>query len=352
MKKKVYDMLSNYVRQHKLLNAQLILLKKRKEYDYLDDVAGHNPFSMCLKSFGPDNRDKNIYFITMGMKTNGMFAHLRTLYKYLAFADRFGFIPVVLWTKDVPYSEEHPINGTTNPFEYYFCQPSEITIDDVRHSYNVFCSCRSNADLTYLNDEYPGKEGEYNLSEEMIAKFSEISAKYLRLNPVVSKIIQNSIDEVICEKRTLAIHYRGTDYKSNFNHHPICLEPSDYFEVIDNLLEKELYDQIFLATDDVVALNQFVDKYGGKIVYYTDTMRASASTSVIFQDIETENSHYRAGLEVLRDVYTLAHCDSLIAGVSQVSIGARILKKAKGEQYQQVVIIDKGINKNDRVFSI
>lgn len=352
MKTKIHNLLSSFVRHHKLLNAQLILLKKRKEYDFLDNVAGHNPFSMCLKSLGTDNKDKNIYFITMGTKTNGMFAHLRTLYKYLAFADRFGFIPVVLWTKDVPYFEAHPINGTTNPFEYYFCQPSRITVDEAKHSYNVFCSCRSNADLTYLANEYHINDSVYDLPEEMITKFSEISAKYLRLNSVASDIIQNSIDEVIGDKRTLAIHYRGTDYKSNFNHHPICLEPCDYFEIIDNLLEQELFDQIFIATDDLVALNQFVDKYGERIVYYNDTFRSSGSTSVIFEDNKAENAHYRAGLEVLRDAYTLAQCDALIAGVSQVSIGARILKKAKGEQYKHVTIIDKGINKNNRVFSI
>ena len=41
---------------------------------------------------------------------------------------------------------------------------------------------------------------------------------------------------------------------------------------------------------------------------------------------------------------TLARCDGLVAGLSQVSIAARIQKSSYEMEYQDMVIIDKGIN--------
>ena len=47
---------------------------------------------------------------------------------------------------------------------------------------------------------------------------------------------------------------------------------------------------------------------------------------------------------MLRDMYTRAACDGLIAGLSQVSYAARIQKKSVGKEYGDLVILDKGIN--------
>ena len=55
--------------------------------------------------------------------------------------------------------------------------------------------------------------------------------------------------------------------------------------------------------------------------------------------------YYKLGLEVLRDVYTLASCDGLICGLSHVSCAARYIKSAKGEMFEDIKILDSGMNK-------
>ena len=50
------------------------------------------------------------------------------------------------------------------------------------------------------------------------------------------------------------------------------------------------------------------------------------------------------GVEVLRDMYSMAECDGLVAGLSQVSYAARIQKKSMGSEYEDLVILNKGIN--------
>ncbi len=48
-----------------------------------------------------------------------------------------------------------------------------------------------------------------------------------------------------------------------------------------------------------------------------------------FIDDERENHHYLLGLEIIRDVYTLAACTGFVCGMSYVSFVVQILKKAK-----------------------
>ncbi|MFI3202283.1 MAG: hypothetical protein R3Y54_12335, partial [Eubacteriales bacterium] len=47
---------------------------------------------------------------------------------------------------------------------------------------------------------------------------------------------------------------------------------------------------------------------------------------------------------------TLSLCDGLVAGMSQVSIIARITKKSMGDEYRMLDIIDKGIASNNNSY--
>ena len=59
---------------------------------------------------------------------------------------------------------------------------------------------------------------------------------------------------------------------------------------------------------------------------------------------------YRLGLEVIRDMYTLAMCGGLVAGISQVAVCAQINKLAMGKEFEDLIVIDKGINRNAKNF--
>ena len=48
-------------------------------------------------------------------------------------------------------------------------------------------------------------------------------------------------------------------------------------------------------------------------------------------------------------MYTLAYCDSLICGMSQVSFAARYINKALGKNYEEFVLIDNGVNKSGKI---
>lgn len=354
--KKIYSIIHTsvyeFLLKHPFCDAFISVIKRAGDRDYCKTVSERNDMALICKSYGELHKDKNLYFIYHGQEVNGFFVQMRELLKYLAYADRFGFVPVILWSSSLPYAEKESVFGTTNPFEYYFQQPSGISVSEMRESYNVFQAKKIHIENSFLNREITGGENGYWISEEYILKLSGYVQKYIRFNLKTTKFINENISKIICDRRTVGVHIRGTDYNNHYNNHPVVIPVEEYFEAIDKLVQENGYEQIFLATDDIRLLERFSERYGVKLKYYCDTVRGDQDQSVAFSNNSRENHRYLLGLEVLRDMYTLACCDSLISGVSQVSLMARIFKKSSGSDYMDKIILDRGYYKNDNNFVI
>ena len=144
--------------------------------------------------------------------------------------------------------------------------------------------------------------------------------------------------------RILAVHVRGTDFKQHYNGHPVQVSIEEYCQAAAKLFYDKHYEKVFLATDDLDAVERFQKEFGSRLLFYRDVVRSKGNDTVMHSLSERENHHYLLGVEVLRDVYSMAQCDGLVAGLSQVSYAARIQKKSVGEEYGDLVILDKGIN--------
>ena len=173
---------------------------------------------------------------------------------------------------------------------------------------------------------------------------SHIFRKYIRVKTDLRQTIDMDISELLHHKKTLAIHYRGTDFKKGWKKHPIALSPEDYYSAIDEALHLGAFEQIFLATDDNNALNTFKDRYKDKMIYYTDVYRSTDEIGVHFSQSERQYHKYKLGYEVLRDMLTLTSCDGLIAGLSQVAICTLITKNASSKKYEYIKILETGIH--------
>ncbi len=339
-----------YILKHPFFDAVSAVLKNANEKDFCRTVAGRNDLALTCCSYGELNKNRNIYFIHYGNKTRGFFAEMRMLLKYFAYADRFGFAPVVLWDSSFPYAEEKEIQGTKNPFEYYFVQPSGISLEEMYQSYNVFEAKEVHVTKSFLNREIRDGESGYWMSEKYMERLSGYVKKYIHLNSFTEKYMNEHIVQLIGNKKTIGVHVRGTDYNNHYNNHPIGVSIEEYFKAVDELLQNNEYDQIFLATDDLRVLQQFIDKYSSKLLYYTDVIRTDINQSVAFSINERKNHKYLLGLEVLRDMYTLTACDALVAGISQVSLMARVFKKSTVCDYRQKIILENGYYKNNNIF--
>lgn len=267
------------------------------------------------------------------------------------YAMKLGLIPIVEYSKNIMYSEKDMIFDTDNPCEYYFLQPTEYSLSDIGDFQRSIKWENSHVNLA----RSIGKSGSYSISEEYLLAMAETTERYIKLRPEIEQRLKRDLDSVLCnDDRVLGVHYRGTDFRQGYKDHPIFIEVDDHMQAIDHILEKgnTEYSRIFLATDDERALEKFKNKYGEKVCYYGKTTRGTGNTSVMYSQVTRQNHNFELGYEVLRDMWTLAHCSGLVAGMSQVSICSRIIRRSIGERkYEDEIILDKGVNATGKVFS-
>lgn len=298
--------------------------------------------------FGKLNKGKTIYYISPCIKGGGFFANYRYLLMALIFADRCGYIPVIDFRKNFEYQEKEPVRGTLNPYEYYFNQPSDITVKEVMKSNSVVLYHKMHCEMIELL--LNGSLEFYHINEDFINAAAYVQKKYITLQKNTAAYMKSSISDLIGVKRTLGVHVRGSDFKRNFNGHPIRVETLNYISKVEQIKKAHQFEQIFLATDDMEVIKQFEGKFGDCLVYYNDVIRTDKKISVMRSRVSRKYHHYKLGLEVLRDVYTLAACKGLVAGISQVIMGTRVIKRSLDQEFEVLEILDGGINHNRRYF--
>ncbi len=319
-------------------------------YGWSKESANFAP--LTIEHLGGNHPDRLIYLIyysenVMGKKLrghSGMFANIRRVLEWLNFADILGMTPVVMSGNSDTYYDEEMDQITTNVFEYYFNPVSDIRVSEVKDCYNV-------VKHRYGHSNFYMKHGcdkdSYNVTENEIERLGYLYKKYIHLNKASEEYIDNEISELLCNKKTLGLHIRGTDYKLHLKNHPNYISCNEYISLAKKIVVENNFEQIFLATDDLEILNTFQREFEGKLVYYKDTFRTTGKEGTHNTHDSRPLHYYKLGLEVLRDVYTLANCDSLVCGLSQVSFAARYVSIALGRKFDEVVVLNNGINESN-----
>lgn len=311
--------------------------KAEKDYDVIPNEKFKYEF-FCMKSYGDRHKDKIIYFINHKGGAAGFFAIYRVVVQLLYVADRFGWVPYIRI-----YDSHYDDSTKDNMFEYFFEQPSQLSYDEVYQSFNVVES--SDDHMQWLDMGTGVVEelvGGYEIDDNFISKLALLSKKYIHIKSDINIKIEKNIEDLLNNKKTVAIHFRGNAYKVGFHRHPVALEIQDYYRYIDKCLSIG-YEQIFIATDEKEVVRKLQNKYPNIVRYYTDVYRSDNGIDIHDQKINRYQNGYLMAFEVMRDMLTLVACDALICGNSQVTIAARIYKKNSGKNYEFLEIIDKGI---------
>lgn len=338
---------------HKLFYLILYILKNHKNSKVTDKIFSPENF-IQIYSFGNQNKDKSIYFIDISSEYMGFGAYFRWTLEALWEADRLNLEPVIKFGDLCPYNEKNNFKLGINSFEYYFEPVSNISVQEALKSKNVFIFHQT--DLIRVERELNMYDANsniicgYTFDENYLDVMGQVVNKYIVLNKETNEYIQKSIAKLFNSKnevreKILAIHIRGTDFALNWDCHPNMVTPKDYFPIIDEAINKYKFKFIFLATDDTKLLKLFKEKYGDLLLYFNDVNRSDGKLNVAYVKNDRKNNNYLNGLEVVRDIYTMAYCDGIIAGLSQVSICARIINRSLEKQFEYERIIDNGIYK-------
>lgn len=323
-------------------------MKHLNDEEYVDFFLNReiDPLLLEFKTNGKEHLDKRFFVINETGRGYGFFAEVHATLAKLAFADMFSMTPIISWGKDYLYYESQGVDGIYNAYEYFFEQPTRFANDDTKNACFV---CHSKSSQGVWIEQNLEKGPDISLSYEK--KMSDIYKKYIRFNKKTEDMLEKEIKKTLQGKKTLGVHFRGTDFKMNYDNHPIAVTIEQEFAAIDEAIRLHGFEQIFLATDEIKAVDAFREKYGDRIVWYKDVFRGDTNVSVAFSKSEREHHHYWLGYEVLRDMYTLSWCDGFIAGISQVSICARIAKRAREQEYLYLNIIDNGKSHSGILFT-
>ena len=289
-----------------------------------------------------DAEKESIYYVNFGVdktRTEGFCALLRYTISALPVADSLGLIPFVEWGKGINYYENELESETRNAFLYYFQPVSKI--NQIQGKQFV---CWEPAHVENYRHK---KLALYQSVDEEINFFAESYKKYIHLNKKTTDYIEENIKSVIQDYRVLGVHARGTDFNIGYAKHPKAITPNIYIEKAKKLFDIGNYDKIFIATEDINLLNSFIDTFGEKLVYYDDVFRTSGNVGPHGTKNARPLHHYKLGLEVLRDVYTLAYCDSLLCGMAHVSFAVRYINLALGRNFEELVVLNSEFNDED-----
>lgn len=344
---KSHDKLYIIARCLKNLNDPNLIKLIRGYYDNSQDYM-----SILIEHRGEKYPDKTIYdvqFLVPDKKKPysrnhaGFCALLRWTLLSWSFPDFLGMTPAVEWGKASVYYDSAMDSVTTNVFEYYFEPVCHICHSEISECRTVI-SARGSGGSFFFMDRASDMLASYHVEQNEIEKLGYLYKKYIRLNLNTKEYIDKSINHILDQEDILAVHIRGTDFNLGLNHHPIVVTPREYLVEVKKICLRDGYKKVFLATDDANALKLFKEEFKDKLLYYEDTLRSGNHFGAQDSISDRPLHHYKLGLEVLRDIYTLANCDSLVCGLSQVSIAARYINVAIGRKFKKVVILNNGIN--------
>ena len=334
--------MKNFIKKHKKLDYLQKAFRRRKNGEFVTDVLEMDKNPSYVKICNEEKADGKILYVTETMGCDGFFAELRFVLHEVYFAKKYGFTPIVTMSEKSSYKEEKQILGTDNPFEYYFKQLCDIDYKTARENYAYV---RHNwVQRRQIEKDTKMVENNYKITDEYMVTMSNIVKDHLVYNDTTKAYLDESTAPMQ-GKKLLGVHVRGADFKRGYQNHPFMVTVDEYLINVKEKFDGGDYDGIFLATDDLEAIEKFSKEFGEKLFYFKDVMRTDGDETVMKSSSERENHHYKLGLEVIRDMHALSLCDGLIAGMSNVSIFARILKQSRGEEYSLLYIIDKGIKK-------
>jgi hypothetical protein len=125
--------------------------------------------------------------------------------------------------------------------------------------------------------------------------------------------------------KTLSIHIRGTDKSSEINPPSI----NSIFSKVEEMIDNNEIDNIFLATDDIFYINNMISRFGSIVKYRKNKKISFDGRPLHFIDDRTELNK-----ELMIDVYLLSESKYFLYCFSNVSylaltMGINNFKKIK-----------------------
>lgn len=279
--------------------------------------ANNEVFHQDLKykycSFGEMNPDKTFYIIRPTSKIEGLLSLFFMVMRNIAYAEENGFIPIVDFLNyETQYNCDRLINNTHNAWEYYFKQVSDISLDEVYKSKNVFVSGwgRPDSKCTIFKNDY---------SEEINNERKTFIAKYTGIQETINEKVIDFCEDNFTEE-VLGVYVRGTDYlRLRPKGHPIQPPLEDVMEKVKEYVGKYNIKKIFLVTEDYGIFEAFKKSFG-EMVFSSDDFYIKDYKDDFLYSCLSEKDPFEKGANYLIKMLILAKCPYLVSTLTNGSL--------------------------------
>lgn len=300
---------------------------------------------------------KKYYIIRLHEPGAGFFSNYWFVVGHLVFADKLKYIPVVdMQNYHTLYSEDHPVNGEKNVWNYYFENKNKISLEDIYDSKKFVLS--EDRPLNKYGNRYSLKEYRFPTINS-IDFFNPLIKRYISIRPeIIEEFRIQWGNSVRGKNNILGIHVRGTDMKNIQDNHFVPVENEEYLRNTKEMIKKYKIDAIFVASDEKDVVQMFNDafdepEYKKLLVFsnpvYRNNVQYNVGKAVGIHDQTfvkiRENHRYLLGLEVLKDAWFLSKCNYLICGHSNVT---NVAIYWNNHQYKKVICLENADIKKEK----
>lgn len=263
----------------------------------------------------------------------------------LLFAEISGRIPVVFWGVESLYHTPDPFER--DAFSIYFEPVSHLTVDDLSNPGFTYFPLRWNANNlrhhtrfshddfkdfsdiksvldrqedVLVNDVYlwaehiarflPEGHPVYGLSGDKINRY--LFQKYFKLSPALNlKLEEFYRDRMASRHPIIGAHIRGSDKVKEYRllHEVNARYPGR----LDHYLRQHPNASIFLMTDAEQILQEYIAKYGDRLIYM-NSMRTPHETIGVHE--LTQFSRESKGWDIVQETFLALRCDHFLGNFS------------------------------------
>lgn len=280
--------------------------------------------------------DQKVYVIRRRPPGGGLFSNVNHVMQGLEYARNRGYIPIVdmenYWTT---YSQLKSFNRTHNAWEYFFQPTSSVKLHELKSFNNITFSKgdRINED-SILADKSLG----FVFNGNDITYLHDLYLKYINLNEITLKFIDNVKEYIEWEERTAGIFYRGTDYLTlKPRYHARQPDLDKFLPEVSKKVESQKYVRFLISTEDLTVRERISDEL--RNLAYKSFRDGSLLRKLLPRDIASSPQVLNA-LGYLAEIYLLSEAQTLVSSVANGSATAIILN---GNRYEDPVIFNEGM---------
>lgn len=277
--------------------------------------------------YGKERIRAKYYIINRSAGGAGFFSNYMWVLGHVILAEKLGYIPVVdMENYPTLYSEDAPVGGITNAWNYYFENVGEATLDEAYKSGKYILA--PDRPLHKYEEKYC--KGDYRFpTPDTVRYYAPVIQRRLRIRKEIEQeFTENWKCQVKGTDGALGIHVRGTDMKNNLGH-PMPADVTEYIERAKQLIAThDEITKVFLATDENNVKEAFEKEFANTRVtlFMNQAFRIwddGAKKKTGIHETKVANPRplhkYLMGKEVLQDAWFLHKCDYLLCGHSNIS---------------------------------